>query len=106
MEIKDMKALLEAVPGYANKVVYFQWPENEAPALPFVCFFSPEDQNFAADNINYYRRPRWAVELYTRNRDLTAEKIFEDAFSAAGLYFRKDPEYLQDERCWMVVFTV
>lgn len=106
METKDMKALLESVPGFQNKVTYFQWPINEAPALPFVCFFSTEDRNFAADNINYYRRPRWAVELYTRNRSLATEKLFEDAFSEAGLFFRKDAEYLQDERCWMVVFTV
>ena len=106
MKITDMKTLLESVNGFADKVVYYEWPLNEAPALPYVCYFSPQDTAFAADNTNYYSQPRYAVELYTKVRDLDTEALFEAAFRTAGLYFTKETEYLDDERCQMTVFTI
>lgn len=106
MTITEMKTLLTSVNGFANKVAYYEWPLNEAPALPFVCYFSPSETDFAADNINYYHRPRFRVELYTKTRDLSTEALFEAAFANAGLYFTKETEFIEDERCWMTVFSL
>lgn len=106
MTLQEMKALLEAVTGYADKVVYYQWPINEAPALPFVCFFEQQAFTFPADNVAYYQRPQYAVELYTKNRDPEQEALFEAAFTAAGLYYTKETEYLEDERCQITVFQL
>lgn len=104
--ITGVKAILEGVTGFENKVVYYEWPINEAPPLPFVCYYSPNEQAFAADNINYFSAPHIIVELYTKVRDLATEALFEDAFRAAGLYFTKETEYLDDERCQMTVFNL
>lgn len=106
MTIAQMKTLLKSVTGFAKKVTYYEWPIGEAPALPFVCFFSPNETEFAADNINYYSRPKFSVELYTKTRDLATEALFEAAFRNAGLYYTKDTEYIDDERCWMTVFSL
>ena len=106
MTIAEMKTLLTSVNGFANKVTYYEWPINEAPALPFVCFFSPNETDFAADNINYYSVPRFSVELYTKKRDLTTEALFEAKFRTNNLYFTKATEYLNDERCWLTVYTI
>lgn len=106
MTIAEMKTLLTSVTGFESKVTYYEWPINEAPALPFVCFFSPNETEFAADNINYYSRPRFAVELYTKTRDLTTEALFESKFRQQGIYFSKATEYLEDERCWVTVYTI
>lgn len=106
MTLEEMKATLEGVSGFADKVAYFEWPINEAPALPFVCFFEPQAFTFPADNVTYYQRPRFSVELYTKNRDPETEALFEAAFTAAGLYFTKETEYLDDERCQMTVFSL
>lgn len=106
MDPKSMKDLLERVNGFTGKVTWFQWPINEAPALPFVCYFTTSDDNFAADNINYYKRPVYAVELYNKTRDFVLEGLFEQAFADAGLYFSKEAEYLEDENCWVTVFTI
>lgn len=106
MTIKDMKDLLEAVPGFAGKVTYYQWPIKAAPELPFVCYFSETESTFAADNINYYSRPEFRVELYTKTRDLALEALFEAAFTAAGLYYTKESAYLDDEHVFMALFVL
>ncbi len=106
MTSEQMRALLEGVNGFADKVTYWEWPIGESPSLPFVCFFSNEDTEFAADNINYYARQRFAVELYSKYRDLATEALFEAAFKENNLYYTKEAEYLADERCWVTVYTI
>lgn len=106
MSIEEMKTLLESVPGFADKVTYYEWPINEAPELPFVCYFSQQEYTFPADNVAYYSRPRFSVELYTKQRDTATEALFEAAFTNAGIYYTKETEYLDDERCQVTVFSI
>lgn len=106
MDPENMKTLLESIAGFADKVTWFEWPIGEAPALPFICYFTVRENDFAADNVNYYSMPVYAVELYCKNRDFATEAKVAEALSAAGLYYSKEAEYLDDERCWVTVFTV
>lgn len=106
MTLEQVWAMLKGVPGFENKVAYYQWPINEAPALPFVCFFEQQAYTFPADNVAYYMRPHYSVELYTKNRDPQIEALFEAAFTAAGIYFTKETEYLDDENCQVTVFQI
>lgn len=106
MTINEVKTILEGVAGFANKVAYYQWPIGEAPDLPYVCFFEQQAYTFPADNVAYYSRPRISVELYTKNRDLATEALFEQAFTVAGIYYTKETEFLEDERCQITVFQL
>lgn len=106
MTINEVKTILEGVAGFANKVAYYQWPIGEAPDLPYVCFFEQQAYTFPADNVAYYSRPRISVELYTKNRDLSTEALFEQAFTVAGIYYTKETEFLEDERCQITVFQL
>ena len=106
MSIEQMRAILEGVQGFAEKVTYWEWPIGESPSLPFVCFFTNEDAEFAADNVTYYARPRFSVELYSKYRDPSLEALFEEAFRANDLFYSKEAVYLTDERCWETVYTV
>lgn len=106
MTLPEMKTLLQSVTGFADKVTYYEWPIGEAPALPFVCYFNPSDTAFAADNINFYSQPRFAVELYTKDRDLATEALFEAKFRENDIYYTKETEFITDERCWMTVFSI
>lgn len=103
--LANMKTILEGVSGFSGKVAYYEWPINEAPALPFVCYFETQAYTFPADNKVYYQQPRISVELYCKTRDLTTEALFEAAFNTAGLYYTKETEYLEDERCQMTVYS-
>ena len=106
MSIEQMRAILEGVKGFAEKVTYWEWPIGESPSLPFVCFFTNEDAEFAADNVTYYARPRFSVELNSKYRDPSLEALFEEAFRANDLYYSKEAVYLTDERCWETVYTI
>lgn len=106
MSIEQMRAILEGVQGFAKKVTYWEWPIGESPSLPFVCFFTNEDAEFAADNVTYYARPRFSVELYSKYRDPNLEARFEAAFRANDLFYSKEAVYLTDERCWETVYTI
>lgn len=106
MSIEQMRAILEGVQGFAEKVTYWEWPIGESPALPFVCFFTNEDEEFAADNVTYYARPRFSVELYSKYRVPSLEALFEEAFRASDLFYTKEAVYLTDERCWETVYTI
>lgn len=106
MTLDEMKTLLESVSGFADKVTYYEWPIDHAPKLPFVCWFSPNEKIFAADNVSYYTQPRFIVELYTKQRDPGTEALFEAAFTSAGLYYSKETEYLNDESCQVTVFSL
>lgn len=106
MTINEVKTILEGVAGFANKVAYYQWPIGEAPDLPYVCFFEQQAYTFPADNVAYYSRPRISVELYTKNRDLATEALFEQAFTVAVIYYTKETEYLDDDRCQITVFQL
>ena len=106
MSIEQMRAILEGVQGFAEKVTFWEWPIGESPSLPFVCFFTNEDEEFAADNVTYYARPRFSVELYSKYRDPSLEALFEEAFRANDLYYSKEAVYLTDERCWETVYTI
>ncbi len=106
MSIEQMRAILEGVQGFAEKVTYWEWPIGESPALPFVCFFTNEDAEFAADNVTYYARQRFSVELYSKYRDPSLEALFEEAFRANDLFYSKEAVYLTDERCWETVYTI
>lgn len=106
MSIEQMRAILEGVQGFAEKVTYWEWPIGESPSLPFVCFFTNEDAEFAADNVTYYARPRFSVELYSKYRDPSLEALFEEAFRENDLFYTKEAVYLTDERCWETVYTI
>lgn len=106
IDIDGMKTLLESVQGFGDKVTYYEWPIDEAPPLPFVCFYSDRDEVFAADNVVYFAQPRFRVELYTKYRDPETEALFEAAFRQAGLYYTKETGFLADELCQMTVFVI
>ena len=71
-----------------------------------MCIFTNEDAEYAAENVTYYARPRFSVELYSKYRDPSLEALFVDAFRANDLFYTKEAGYLTDERCWETVYTI
>ncbi len=106
MTLEQVWTLLKGVEGFSEKVTYYTWPINEAPALPFVCFFEQQADTFPADNVAYYVRPRYSVEVYCKNRSPQIEALFEAAFTSAGIFFTKETEYLDDEKCQVTVYQI
>ena len=78
--------------------------EGEAPALPYICYFNPEDNNFAADGKVYHSSKVIHVELYTEKRDLEIEKAVEAVLSA--FFYEKTATYLDDEKCYEILYEL
>lgn len=104
MQISDLKTVLLSV--LPNKVTYRSWPVNQAPQLPFICFFATGSDNFGADNIVYHSRTPIQIELYEELKDLTLEGQLETALNDAGLFWNRQETYLDDEKCYMMIYEV
>lgn len=102
MEISEMKKILE---GTGLPVVYGSWPEEEAPALPYICFTAPYSNNFSADGVVYKKILHWQIELYTPYKDPENEATVENALASFFFEMTGD-EYLDDEHCQQVVYEL
>lgn len=106
MTLAEINEILQAVPGFAGKVTYYQWPEGVVPSLPFICYWQPGTDNFAADGVVFFSAPIIRVELYSRLRAQDKESLIENALTAAGLFYEKEVEYLDSEQCYMTTYTM
>lgn len=104
MTLQELNTALSAVlPG---KVVYNAWPVGEAPALPFICYFSTGSDNFAADNIVFNSSRPVRIELYTKQKDLATEAALEAKLAHEGIYWTRDESFIDDEKVFLTVYEV
>lgn len=104
MTTEELKALLEGISGFSDKVVYYAWPEDEAPALPFICFYTPNANNFGADNKVLFSATHYMIELYTEFKDPVSEALIESAL--ADVFYTKSETYISDEKCHEIVYEI
>lgn len=103
MTLEDVKTLLEST---GLPVAYRAFPEGDAPALPFVCYHSPYTNNFTADGVTYAIINHINVELYTQVKDPGTEGKVEAALTGAGIYWEKSETYLEDEKCFQILYEI
>lgn len=103
MTMEDVKTLLEST---GLPVAYRSFPEGGAPALPFLCYYSPYTNNFAADGVAYATINHINVELYTQVKDPATEEKVEAALTQAGIYWEKSETYLEDEKCFQILYEI
>ena len=87
-------------------VAYYAFPVDEAPSLPFLVYFETATDNFAADGIAYYEIKKMAVELYTQRRNTELEQTIEQTFTTNGIFWNKELVYLNDERCFEIIYEM
>lgn len=104
MTIADVKTLLKGIEGFSNKVVYYAWPEGQAPALPFICFYTPYANNFGADSCVYFSATHFFIELYSEDKDTTSEGKIENALK--DIFYTKSETFIPDEKCYQVVYEI
>lgn len=92
--------------GIGLPYAYYSFPEEQAPALPYIVFYYPDYDDLGADNINYQTIANLNIELYTQNKDFTQEYAVEEALQQAGLFFRKSESYLESEQMYEVLYEI
>ena len=84
---------------------YRAWKKGHA--LPFGVFYFERDTPFAADGVVYTKKTRYALELYTAEKDPGAEQQLETALTAAGIFYSKSEEiYIDDEQMQYVIYEI
>ena len=106
MTAQQLSNILETIPGFGDRVAMNAFPDGEAPELPWIVYRQTSANRFLADNRVYYNSPVFVIELYTEVKSPETEKTLESALASAELIWTKDEEYLDSERCYMIIYTV
>lgn len=83
---------------------YYFFPEGEVPDPPYLLFYYPNRNDLIADNINYVYIPQLNIELYTNEKNFTAEKAVEDVLISNGIAFSKSESYIDSENLYEVLY--
>lgn len=102
MTYKEVATMIAGI-GYAN--AYDHFPEGQGPNPPFICFYFDRSNDLAADNTNFQRIRPLTLELYTDNKDFSAEEAVEAALNGAGLVYSRTEVFIDSERLYEVVFS-
>lgn len=85
-------------------VTYFAWKEGAVPALPYICYFYPESDNFSADNKVYTHACRLYVELYTKEKDFAVESQVEQVLEGICGFWNKSETYIESESMYQTLY--
>jgi len=99
-----MDKLLEILEATGIPFAYHHFAEGESPEPPFICYLLPEDDDFAADGINYYPIDVVQIELYTDKKDLDLEHQVRDLLTSHDIYYEWDEVWIEEERLYEVIY--
>lgn len=102
MDLKDLYDNLKTV----FPTAYLDFPEEEKPEPPYICYYDTGTDNFVADNKVYHIVLAVNVELFTKQKDEAAEAAVEAVLDALDLPWEKTPEFLEDENIFLVTYTM
>ena len=84
---------------------YDHFAEGESPDPPFICYLSPNSNNFAADGKVYYKINEIHIELYTDCKDLSAEQKVEAVLYQHGIFYNKSEVWIESEKLYEVLYS-
>lgn len=87
-------------------IAYYQFPNGEAPQLPYIVYYYPYSDNFSADNSVYQRADELNVELYTENKNFTLEEAIESLLDENGFFWQKSESYIESERMYQISYEM
>ena len=95
----QLKTLLDTT-GFPVAYRYFA----TAQQAPYICFFFYGDNVFSADSERYHVANKYRVELYTAEKDPSAESRVENAL--AGFVFSKDEDYIESIKMLRTTYEI
>ena len=99
-----MDKLLAIVQEISYPNAYDHFAEGEAPELPYILYLVPESNNFAADNYAYFKVNEVHIELYTDQKDLTAEQKVEAVLDRHGIFYNRSETWIESEQLYEVLY--
>jgi hypothetical protein len=103
MNLVEFKKLLEET-GFP--VAYSHFPEKKGQRPPFITYLVSPSSNFMADNHVFYKVNNVQVELYTKQKDLSAESKLEAVLDQAEIPYETDEVYIESEKLYQRTYEV
>lgn len=99
--------IYDALVSTGLPVTYEFWesPEN-VPALPYIVFTYPGNNDFMADNTNYVEITQLEVGLYTKRKSIAVERNVEQVLKAHFGPFFKTSEYVSADSMHETLYTM
>lgn len=87
---------------------YYSWPEddpvNPVPPLPYLVWYLPNSQNFAADDRIHARIETLNIELYTATKDFAKEAAVEAVLDSNNMVWDKEESWIESEKMYEVLY--
>lgn len=100
-----MEKVISILEDIGLPFAYDHFAEGESPKPPFICYLSPESDNFSADGQVYFKAQVFNIELYTDEKSPDTEKQVEDALDKHGIYYEKTEVWIESEKLYEVLYT-
>lgn len=106
MTFSELFTILNSITGFDKKVAYRQWPEGQAPELPFIVYYAEGSDNVLADNKVYMPRTKVVIELYSVQKDTISEGLIESALNGNDIPWEKYEEYIESEHMLQISYEI
>lgn len=100
------KEIVNTVDSFGLPTAYDHFDKIEKVKPPYICYYFLGDNDLYADNQNYQPIRAFNVDLYTTKKNYVLENNIESEFRLNGLSFTRDEEYIQDEKVYVITYTI
>lgn len=106
MTIIELVGILKET-GYPVFYSHFNVSDNNpAPDPPFMTYIFSYSSNMYADNKVYKQIDNIQIELYTKIKDLQAEKKLEDLFDSNEITYSTSEIFIETENIFQKIYEV
>jgi len=99
-----MDEIVKILTAVGIPFAYDHFAEGESPQPPFICYLTPQSDNFAADGYVYHKISGVNIELYTDEKSPAAEKKLEDVLDAHHIFYNKSETWIESEKLYEVLY--
>lgn len=87
---------------------YYSWPEddpaNPVPPLPYLVWYFPDSDNFAADDQVHAHIETLNIELYTAQKDFETEAAVEAILAENHMVWERQESWIESEKMFEVLY--
>jgi len=106
MKIADLLNILKAT-GFPLFYSHFNvTDDNPPPEPPYMTYIFSYSSNMYADNKVYKKIDNFQIELYTKIKDLQAEKKLEDLFDLNEIPYSTSEIFIESENIFQKIYEV
>ena len=100
MTIQELRIALETL---ELPIAYYAFSEGVKTPLPYLIYYVEDENNFKADNSNYFETSNVIVELYTEEKDIELENRLKEILK--DYEYEASYDYISEERMYMASFN-